>query len=37
MMLDNKKLSIDKAWKFLFEKHNIISNISANGFNQKNI
>jgi hypothetical protein len=30
-MEDNKKITIDKAWEILFEKHDIISQVSANG------
>jgi len=31
-MQDNKKLTIEKAWKILFEKYDIVANISKNGF-----
>jgi hypothetical protein len=31
-MKDNEKVTIEKAWKILFEKHNIVSKVSINGF-----
>jgi hypothetical protein len=31
-MKDNEKITIEKAWKILFEKHNIVSKVSINGF-----
>jgi hypothetical protein len=31
-MLNDDKITTDKAWKILFEKHDIVSKVSANGF-----
>jgi hypothetical protein len=31
-MTNDNKITIDKAWKILFEKHDIVSKVSVNGF-----
>jgi hypothetical protein len=31
-MGNGQKITIDKAWKILFAKHDIVSKVSANGF-----
>ena len=31
-MQDTEKITIEKAWKILFERHNIVARVSTNGF-----